>query len=619
MLQGQVSEALEAYERAYQIAPAVDIVAQNYATALTHHATRLKSEEKVQECIRLYEKAISIMPTCMEALYNLGVVLTEIGDCNRAIFMYHCAIKVNPGCAEAHNNLGVLYRMAGNMELAIKSHETALQANPNFPQGLNNLAVMYTQQGKALSALNMLRAALMTDPLYAEAWNNLGVLQRDVGEADEAVESYKKCCEIEAGNRNASQNLLLALNYLHDGSERAVCKAHAEWGRQFQEQFTMLPEVDESRKYKDGKIRIGYVSPDFFIHSVSFFAEVPITKFDSDAFDVYIYSACATPDAKTRRLKMLVEKRGGTWRDISKLTEENLANLVREDGIDILVDLTGHTANNRLGTFAMKPAPVQVTWIGYPNSTGLQSIDYRLTDPLCDPLDTDQTFVEELVRLPRCFLCYTPCPEVPDVAPLPAKINGYITFGSFNALAKQTPEVLHTWAKILMRLPESRLVLKNKPFACESVRQRFWSIFAEHGVPKERIDLLPLAATTDLHLEQYSLVDICLDPWPYAGTTTTAEALYMGVPCLTMAGKGHAHNVGVSLLTTVGLKDQWIAHSVSDYIDKAIKLSNDIESLSELRDNLREYVSRSALCSSQQFMQDLENCFSLMWQRFCTS
>ncbi len=692
--EGRVEEAIEAYEKAYVFASAVqaggrsggrgsaaegvvrgcvggvvvdpldgggdglvDMVAKHLALALNVHGTHVKVHERdVDRAVRLYERAVALSPGCVEALYNLGVVYTELGEVDKAIFAYRSTIKEGPGCAAAHNNLGVLYRGKGLMGLALQCYERAIRAQPDFPQALNNLAVMYTQQGRAPEALELLRAAIVADPGFAEAWNNLGVLQRDVGEAKEALESYRKCIELAStagggeggsggsvgsvggfrrdlvGHRNAGQNLLLGLNYIHDGNEAVICDAHMAWGRAFQEahEHEVMEAVPVRRRLGKGdgdgenkndnenereneseseneRIRVGYVSPDLFVHSVSYFAEAPITSHDAAAFEVTVYSVCVSPDAKTARLRREVQAAGGHWKDVTELTERQLAELVREDEIDILIDLTGHTANNRLGTFAMRPAPVQVTWIGYPNTTGLDAVDYRITDALCDPLATTQAFSEQLVRLNKCFLCYTPCPEAPEVAPLPADANGYITFGSFNALAKQTPAVLETWAEILKAVPSARLVLKNKPFASDLIKQKFWLEFERLGVHRSRVDLLPLAPKTESHLQQYAMLDVCLDPFPYAGTTTTMEALYMGVPCLTMRGNGHAHNVGVSLVTNVGLRcDDWIAEDRRDYVAKAVKASEDVAGLRRLRRGLRQRVSESSICDVRAFMRDYE-------------
>lgn len=634
--QGRLDQAIAAYEAALISAPTLEMIRLNLASALTEKGTNLKNSGDLAGGIKIYERALALCPKHGEALYNLGVAYSEAKELDKAIFMYQMAIAAAPQCAEAHNNLGVLHRERGNLEAALTCYEAALTVRPNFPQGLNNLAVLYTQQGRAAEALNMLLAAIMAKPDYAEAYNNLGVLQRDVGDAVAAVDSYLRCCEYDPDNRNSGQNRLLALNYIHHGEEELVCAAHAAWGQRFQQlhpQLTPLqpsPEdileaktiststtcTSSSTAANKRPLVVGYISPDLFLHSVSYFAEAPLRHHNSSRVHTIVYSVCPKPDDKTRRLAAAVTAAGGTWRDVPQLSEKELADAIRADKVDILVELTGHTANNRLGTMARRPAPIQVTWIGYPNSTGLRSIDYRFTDAICDRVDTTQTYTEQLVRLPGCFLCYTPAHDAPPVALLPAVRNEYITFGSFNALAKQTPEVLAVWARILRSIPASRLVLKNKPFACDAVRQKFWAAFESEGISRDRVDLLPLTADTKDHLAQYGLMDICLDPWPYAGTTTTAEALFMGVPCLTLAGRCHAHNVGASLVSALGLERDWVASSIDDYVAKAQELSSDIEVLISLRAGLRKRMQRSVLCDAVRFVDQLEDAYRDLWNKW---
>lgn len=399
-----------------------------------------------------------------------------------------------------------------------------------------------------------------------------------------------------------------------------MCDAHAEWGRRFQKLHAPLEPVPAPAKAPPTAtrpLRVGYISPDLFTHSVSYFAEAPISLHRRARVEATVYCCCPRADEKTAHLRARVEAAGHAWRDVAALSEAALAERVRRDGIDVLVELTGHTAHNRLGAMAMRPAPVQATWIGYPNSTGLAAIDYRLTDARCDPADTRQRFVERLVRLPGCFLCYTPAADLPPVAPLPALANGHVTFASFNALAKQTPEVLGVWADILLAVPRSRLILKNKPFACDSVRQRYWQLFETLGVERHRVDLLPLAPGNREHMAQYGLVDVALDPWPYAGTTTTTESLVMGVPCVTLAGACHAHNVGVSLTHAVGLPpERWVARTKEEYVDLARAAASDLEALAALRAGLRDQMLASDMCNGPKFVAQLEDAYDAMWKDY---
>ncbi|RVX11707.1 putative UDP-N-acetylglucosamine--peptide N-acetylglucosaminyltransferase SPINDLY [Vitis vinifera] len=460
-----------------------------------------------------------------------------------------------------------------------------------------------------------------------------------------------------------------------------------DWGRRFMRLYPQYTSWDNP-KDPERPLVVGYVSPDYFTHSVSYFIEAPLVNHDYANYKVVVYSAVVKADAKTIRFRDKVLKRGGVWRDIYGIDEKKVASMVREDKVDILVELTGHTANNKLGMMACRPAPVQVTWIGYPNTTGLPTIDYRITDSLADLPDTSQKHVEELVRLPECFLCYMPSPEAGPVSPTPALSNGFITFGSFNNLAKITPKVLQVWARILCAVPNSRLVVKCKPFCCDSVRQRFLSTLEQLGLESLRVDLLPLILLNHDHMQAYALMDISaaagmvgkmifysltirifLDTFPYAGTTTTCESLFMGVPCVTMAGSVHAHNVGVSLLNKVGeelfphfnsvtiitvvfpggalygctllrkgeplieseLGAMWdffldlvlvglgrlVAKTEDEYVQLALQLASDITALSNLRMSLRDLMSKSPVCNGPNFALALESTYRSMWRRYC--
>ncbi|KAK9823008.1 hypothetical protein WJX81_006345 [Elliptochloris bilobata] len=574
---GRLEAAVACYEAALAAAPSFAIVQQNLSIALTELGTRAKLAGERERSVALYERALALAPRYPDALYNLGVACSEAGQAERALHLYELAVHFQPACAEAWNNLGVLQRSAGNLERAVACYRTALQLRPSFPQAVNNVAVVLTAQGRVSEALALLQAALTAAPDYAEAHNNLGVLQRDVGAIKEAIASYERCLELAPESRNAGQNRLLALNYIMPGEDAAVCAAHTQWGEAFQRmhppmQALVAEEVDADPARP---LVVGYVSPDLFTHSVSYFAEAPLALHNSTRVRHIVYSCVPMADAKTARLRAAVAAAGGAWHEVGALPEAELAARVRADRCDVLVELTGHTAGNRLGVLAMRPAPVQVTWIGYPNSTGLGAVGYRLTDAAADPPDTAQTYAEELVRLPGCFLCYTPAADVPPVAPLPALEHGFVTFGSFNALAKVTPEVLRLWARILAAVPDARLLLKNKPFACESARAHFLAALAAEGVAPARVDVLPLTAGTAEHLALYAALDVSLDPFPYAGTTTTCESLFMGVPVVTLAGACHAHNVGVSLLEAVGLQRGWVAASHDEYVALAVAAAHD--------------------------------------------
>nr|Q8LP10.1 RecName: Full=Probable UDP-N-acetylglucosamine--peptide N-acetylglucosaminyltransferase SPINDLY; Short=EgSPY [Eustoma grandiflorum]BAC11808.1 SPINDLY [Eustoma grandiflorum] len=594
------------------VSPNFEIAKNNMGIALTDLGTKEKLEGDIDQGVAYYKKALYYNWHYSDAMYNLGVAYGEMLKFDMAIIFDELAFHFNPHCAEACNNLGVIYKDRDNLDKAVECYQKALSIKPNFSQSLNNLGVVFTVQGKMDAAASMIEKAIVANPTYAEAYNNLGVLYRDAGNIFLAIEAYEQCLKIDPDSRNAGQNRLLAMNYINEGADDRLYEAHRDWGGRFMRLYSQYTSWDNP-KDPERPLVIGYGSPDHFL---SYFIEAPLLYHDYENFKVVTYSAVVKADAKTNRFRERVLKKGGIWRDIYGIDEKKVASMIREDKVDILIELTGHTANNKLGMMACRPAPIQVTWIGYPNTTGLPTIDYRITDSLADPLDTKQKHVEELIQLPACFLCYTPSPEAGPVSPTPALSNGFITFGSFNNLAKITPKVLQVWARILCAVSNSRLIVKCKPFCCESVRQTFLSTLEQLGLESTRVDLLPLILLNHDHMQAYSLMDISLDTFPYAGTTTTCESLYMGVPCITMRGLVHAHNVGVSLLSTVGL-GHLVAKNEDDYVRLAVQLASDVTALSNLRLTLRELMSKSPLCDGPKFIQDLELTYRSMWHRYC--
>ena len=359
------------------------------------------------------------------------------------------------------------------------------------------------------------------------------------------------------------------------------------------------------------RLRLGYVSPDFVHHAVSYFFEPVLTARDPAAFEVFCYSDAPVADAVTQRLRAASDG----WRDIAGLSDERVAELVRADRIDILVDLAGHTARNRLLVFARKPAPVQVTWLGYPNTTGLAAIDFRLTEAVSDPLGlTEAWHSEELVRLPGTFSCYAPPPESPPVNALPALAAGQVTFGCFNNLAKVTPPALALWARVLREVAGSRLFLKSPGLADLETVARLREEFALHGIPADRLEFSGAELSVAAHLSLYHRVDVALDTFPYNGTTTTCEALWMGVPVVTLAGATHVSRVGASLLTHLGAPE-WIGDAPEAYVARCRGLAADLPRLAVLRSGLRERMRGSPLCDAAGFTRGLEDALRAIWRR----
>jgi predicted O-linked N-acetylglucosamine transferase (SPINDLY family) len=366
------------------------------------------------------------------------------------------------------------------------------------------------------------------------------------------------------------------------------------------------------------KLRVGYVSADFRQHAVASFIEPIIAAHDRTQVSVTCYSD-GMPDAVTARLREVA--RPDAWRDVRPLTDEALARQIIDDKIDILVDLAGHTSGNRLLTFARRPAPVQITYCGYPGTTGLAAIGWRLTDALADPPgDADRQHAEQLWRLPHGFLCFQPDPELGTPSRPPCSLNGgtAVTFGSFNNLSKLGDEVLAAWARILEGVPGSRLFLKSRALTDEEPRQRLRRVFADHGIAPQRLEFAPYAATTQDHLSLYSQVDLALDPFPYNGTTTTCEALWMGVPVLSLGGKTHAGRVGASLLNAVGFPEL-VVGSIDKYVAAAVALAADRERLATYRAELRPRMTSSPLTNPRLITADIESAYREMWRQFCAT
>jgi predicted O-linked N-acetylglucosamine transferase (SPINDLY family) len=405
---------------------------------------------------------------------------------------------------------------------------------------------------------------------------------------------------------------LLTLNYQSSGDLFSGYRSARAWW-----QHHGLP-VYKSVNHKNDvesirRLKIGYVSPDFRQHSVSFFCQPLIQHHNRQLVEVFCYSEVKSSDDVTDEIMTSADE----WRPISGLPDEAVAEQVRQDGIDILVDLAGHTAENRLLVFARKPAPVQITWLGYPNTTGMPVMDYRLTDDIADPPgEADQYHSETLIRLPDGFLCYSPPDDAPDVSGLPARQTARITFGSFNNLPKINEAVIALWSRLLLKVPKSDLLLKSKQFADAHVRQRFVDLFTSHGIAAERITLLPRVPSTAGHLALYHRVDIGLDPFPYNGTTTTCEAMWMGVPVISLRCERHAGRVGASVLTRVGLKEL-IAESEEQYVEIGMKLAQNLDGLEMLRAGMRARMSASALCDAKSFARTMENNFQMIWKIWC--
>jgi len=612
--QGNFQVAADWYRAVLRLSPNCETTPLHLAVSLINHGLQLKASDP-KGAIRCYREALVHCPSNANAYYNLGVSYAEMHKYDKALINYQLTVHFDPRCAEAYNNMGVIFKEQENLEKALKYYHLAIQCNPRFAQTLNNLGVAYTTSGRLTEALEYLSRAIAVAPNYAEAYNNLGWLFWDHGDLAQALRMYERCIELSPNSKNPSQNRLLALNYLHGVSSDLVFQAHSAWAERFCREVGSPYTSWPNPKVPQRQLRIGYISPDFFHHSVSFFVHALLEHANKEQFEIYIYSNATREDDKTEVFKSIVPVQ--RWRKVVGMPAVEVCEVIRADQIDILVELAGHTANNRLDVIALKPAPVQITYIGYNNTTGLGAIDYRLVDDMVDPLDTTQPFSEELVRMPGCFLCYTPPARIPEIEELPALRHGVVTFGSFSCLAKVGDPVVALWARCLHEVPNSRLLVKNKGFYSPDVQATFIAKFKACGIPEHRLKLMALAPTSFEHLNIYNEVDIALDTFPYSNTTTTCESLLMGVPAVTLVGNTHGSRVCYSLLNAIGI-GEFAAHSQEAYITKVKGLCSNLQTLALLRKNLRQIMLASPLCDGPGFVREkYEPILLEKWMAYC--
>jgi protein O-GlcNAc transferase len=583
----------------------------NGAEALLKYSELLLRKGMLEEAGNQLQEVLRRDPGCAKAHFTLAVVRASEGSPELSAGHFQDALAVAPGDVKALNGLGVVLQQLKRFEDAASCYLEAVRIDPHYQDAQVNLALLLKDHCRLCAAERHLLQALIHLPDAVRLRYNLANVLHLQGKSLEAVAAYRETLRLDPDHLAARQNLLFALHYAPQFSDRQIFDEHLFAARSplFRPGALGRPATS---CIPGRRIRIGYLSPDFRGHSVASFIEPILSHHDQSRFEIFCYANLAGPDETTARLKGLAEH----WRDIYQVGDEEAAGTVARDGIDILVDLAGHTAGNRLPLMARKPAPLQVTWLGYPDTTGLPELDYRISDALADPPGTTERYhSERLVRLERSFCCYLPPQIAPAVADLPWLNSGRITFGSFNNLSKVTPEVIALWARVLLAVPGSRMLLKCSPLADAEVCARVLEAFVAGGVTGERIELHPGDATPAGHLAQYGRVDIALDTFPYNGTTTTCEALWMGVPVVTLAGTRHSGRTGVSILTNCG-QEALVAQSADQYLSIARHLASDAGKLQGLRAGLRGMLSRSPLTDGTAVTGELENVFEGMLQEY---
>lgn len=597
------ADALTSYEKASKLNANVGEVWNRWGRLLT----RLKEFSKA---VVILKEALRCNADDPDYNYNYGHALQMLQHTEEALVHFEIALAKGGNTPELHNNTGVIYKELRRYFDAAESFHRALSLKPDMIPALNNLGAVCTDMGLTSEALECVQLLIAKSPNIPSAHNNLGKLLKDSGRAAEAIAPYKRAMELDPNIPDVQHNYLLCLNYLADRNPVESFNAHRAWGERMARKYRGQPDWRSRNGDPDRKLRIGYVSADFCQHPVAMFIVALFAKHDRKKFEVVAYSDVKAPDAVTERLQELAD----IWRDTRELSHQAMAKMIRDDQIDILIDLGGHTAWTRLEMFAMKPAPVQVSYLGYPATTGLAAMDYRITDGLADPVGTtEHLHTERLVHLPACAWCYQAPKEAPAVGVLASAQNGYVTFGCFNNLAKLNSTLYDLWIRLLQRVPGSHLKLKARTLYDPTVRRDLIQYFVERGIDESRLEILGFAATQAGHLEEYQRVDIALDSYPYHGTTTTCEALWMGVPVVTLAGEVHVSRVGVSLLTAVGLPDL-IASTPEEYIETAVRLAEDGARLTALRAGMRGRMQASPLMDRTAFAAGMDDAFRKMWK-----
>jgi predicted O-linked N-acetylglucosamine transferase (SPINDLY family) len=561
------------------------------------------------EAVALISQAIRVFPFGPAFHNNLANALKAMGRLEEARISYLEALRLQPDYTEAQSGLGLVLHDLKRWDEAVELFLAALRQRPNHSTVLNNLGVSLNLMGRLEEATKVFRHSLAVNPNQPETHNNLSNILYEQGDIEGAMAHSRTALELKPGYTGAHSSLLLRLNYESEMSPRDLFETHKEWSRLHEATVADEPLAFQVDLASERPLRVGYVSPDFRRHSVAAFFEPLLAAHDREKVEIHCYSQVANPDEVTQRLCALSDH----WRKIVGLNHDALAEIIRDDRIDILVDLAGHTANNRLPLFALRPAPVQITWLGYPHSTGMKAFSARFTDGIADPQGAEVLHSEPLVRLPKGFLCYGPPSEAPAVGPLPALGQNHFTFGSFNSLLKVNQGVLAAWAEILKQTPGSRLLLKGLLQRDAANRKRFERIFGDLGVSLDRIELAPAVPEFHDHLATYGRVDLALDPFPYNGTTTTCEALWMGVPTLTLKCDRHAGRVGASLLTRVGL-ESFIAPDLDSYIQSAVAWAGRTHELAAIRADLRGRMAASDLCDAKGFASQMEAVYRELWE-----
>jgi predicted O-linked N-acetylglucosamine transferase (SPINDLY family) len=594
--QGRSGHALELLKKAVVLEPNVASHAINLAAVLcdTRHFA---------EAVAAVQPMVESDPGNAQAAFNLGNALQGLGRLVEAKDKYQRAIAIKRDYADALNNLGNIQKQLGDNSAAMQAYESAITAWPGFMKAINNAGCLLRTMGKLQEAEAMLRRGLAIDPLHAALHDNLANVLKDAGQLEPAIASYRRSLELDPASWQTHSNLAYALSFC-DTDGKAILAECQRWNHQHAEPLRSQIQPHTNDRSPTRRLKIGYVSPDFREHCQSLFTIPVLSNHDHDSFEIICYSSVAKPDRFTGQLKGFADR----WRDVQALDDAQLAEQIRADGIDILIDLTMHMAEGRPLLFARKPAPIQIAWLAYPGTTGIGAMDYRLSDPRLDPPDSQSPYTEKTIHLPDAFWCYHPLTDQPAVPPLPALTTGHITFGCLNNPCKLTDHTLRLWAAVMLALPTSRLMLMTPP---GSYRQSILDRLAQHNITPDRITFLSYRPRAN-YLRSYQQIDLGLDTFPYNGHTTSLDALWMGVPVITRVGQTCVGRGGLSQLYQLDLLDL-AAESDDAFVNIAIEWATKLPRLASLRQQLRTRLEQSPLMNGKRFTRNLEKIYRSRW------
>jgi predicted O-linked N-acetylglucosamine transferase (SPINDLY family) len=634
----QPADAIESYRYALDLHP-------DFPDAQTNLGNALSRLEKWLDAIAAYRAALAHRPSDPQLHNSLGVAFYRSNQLEPALEQFAAAIELRPNFPEAYNNVGNALSAKGDFELAITAYQKAVGLNPNLIDAQINLAGLFDRLDRREESFAIHHRIVAAQPSHApsylaignacltardldgavaayrravelrpdsyEALNNLSVALKEQSLMDDALDACEKAMELRPHDAAIHSNLVYLLSF-HPGYDAPeIARQQRRWSQQHAEPLKHLIRPHDNNSNPDRPLRIGYVSPDLFRHVVGQNLLPLLAEHDRQHFSLFCYSSTAYPDSFTQILRSNCE----VWRDVAHQSDDELAEIIRQDQIDILIDLSLHMANNRLLVFARKPAPVQITYLGYCASTGMDQIDYRFSDPHLDPPDSDLSlYSEETIHLPESYWCYNPAGPTPEPSPSPFEKAGHITFACLNNFAKVSPGTLDLWAEILRSCAKSRLIIHSNPGShVEQVRQRF----AKNGVSADRIGFVAKQSWTD-YIKTYSRIDIALDPFPYGGGITTCDALWLGVPVVSLIGQTAVGRGGKSILSNIGLPEL-ATRRPRQYVQTALTLADSPARLAELRRALRHRLLTSPLMNARKFTRSVEATYRNLWRRWCAN